>query len=90
MSVGIRPRMGRKAATPPPKGSPGERIRKLMESLPESRQLSVNEVAARASLSPSRLSDILNGKSLNPGVQTVERILMALGKTFCDYHKAGK
>lgn len=85
----VRPKMGRKAATQPAPGSPGYRLRKLLDSLPESKRPSVNELADAAGLSPSRMSDLLNGKSLNPGITVVEKVLIRLGKTFCDYHKAG-
>ena len=82
--------MGRKAANMPPHGSPGQRLRTLLESLPARRRPSIGELADAADVSPSRLSDILNNRTENPGIATIERILSALGKTFCDYHKAGE
>lgn len=82
--------MGRKAATPPPTGSPGFRLRKLLDSLPEGKRPSVNDLAEAAGITASRMSDLLNGKSMNPGIAVVEKVLIKLGKTFCDYHKAGK
>ncbi len=80
--------MGRKAANPPPKGSPGDILRALIaERAPTATHA---EIASKADITPAKLSDILTGKTENPGILTVGRILAAIGADFCRYHKAAK
>lgn len=88
MAVKVRPRMGRKAASPPPKGSPGRVIRLLIEERAPDR--SHASIAKDAGLTPAKLSDILTGKTESPGILTVQRVLDAIGANFCTYHKAAR
>lgn len=89
MSATVRVRrMGRKAATPPPPGSPGEVLRVLIQARAPERSHAA--IARDAGITPAKLSDILTGKTESPGILTVGRILAAVNATFCDYHKAAK
>lgn len=80
--------VGRKAATLPPPGSPGDRLRDLIDRKAKGR--SHGEIADAAGVPRPNLSNILTGKVPSPGVLTVQAILDAIGATWCDYHKAGQ
>lgn len=43
--------------------------------------ISLNELARRADVSPSRVHSILAGTTPNPGILTVAAVLAALGKS---------
>lgn len=75
----------RAPARPPAADSPGGRLRRLIESIPEDRRPSQAEIARRSGMSPAGLSDILNGHRPNPGILTVRRVLDAIGRTLADY-----
>lgn len=55
----------------------------LAEVLDAERQrlgLSVNELAKRAGMRPASVHDITTGKTQNPGICTVEKVLAVLGR----------
>jgi transcriptional regulator with XRE-family HTH domain len=83
-----KPKMGRKAASAPPHGSPGQILRILIKERAGERTHA--QIAKAADLTPAKLSDILTGKAKSPGILTVQRILDALGANFCHYHKVAK
>ena len=62
--------------------SGGDRVT-LAEALDAERVrlgLSVNELAKRAGMRPAAVHDLTTGKTSNPGIATVEKVLAVLGK----------
>jgi transcriptional regulator with XRE-family HTH domain len=43
--------------------------------------ISLNEVARRAKIGPGQVWEILHGKNANPKIQTIERMVKAMGAT---------
>jgi DNA-binding phage protein len=79
--------MGRKRAEPQP-GTPGHILSAIIAE--KAGKATLDELADRADMPRAKLSEILSGKTTNPGILTVGRILAAVGADFGTYHRASK